>query len=326
MFARLAIGAWTVNLLFSLVLSTPAYGNPKGQVSPELIQVYSRGWSPVFRDYHIDVLKTSLNYSVQSMGPYDLEQYIMPLTVSREFAELGKGQLFQVNFNSENLIDTPEGRAFINFRYPLYKGLLGLRKLIIRNEDKEKFGPQMSADIFKQLAAGQGLKWADIKIYKHAGIDVMESPDSLQLIPLLAAKRFDYFPLSILEIDVAFDEYSKNNTQVGIADNIYIYYPISVNISVSKNREKTMSRIEYGISMAEKEGKLNALFNEYFAHYISNIIAKKSTLFVLVNPHLSQDENRRQTKVFVQHYFANCPNIYFMGGRADNSGDAIYAE
>lgn len=203
------------------------------------------GWSKQIQAYQIDLLNTILGLSEPEYGAYRLVIDYRKLTANRWNIGISKGDIHS-SFKTD-LISADEEALEVNYlSYPFAKSLLGLRRLIIRKEDIGVFAHIKDSSDLRALRVGQGRFWPDASVYKQAGIHVVPGESLDELFPMLKKKRFDFLPLSVLEVDEFFPSKGELN-ELTIADNLSIFYPIPVYMAVSKSAPDVEIRLAAGL-------------------------------------------------------------------------------
>lgn len=82
---------------------------------------------------------------------------------------------------------------------PLYRGMLGMRIAIVRQDKKSIFADVHSLDDLHKFKAGQGRGWGDVAILEYNTLNVVQTMKYENLFPMLEGGRFDYFPRGVPE-------------------------------------------------------------------------------------------------------------------------------
>mgnify|MGYP002382080397 CR=1 FL=1 len=174
-------------------------------------------------------------------------------------------------------------------RFPLMKGLMGYRQLVIRKADEEKFAKVKTQQDLIKLSAGQGVHWPDTNILRANQFYVVEAMAKENLYKMIAAKRFDFFPRGIIEIPVEQDLIRAQN--LSVEPHILLHYPTDLYFFVNKANNELASRIEKGCEIIFKNGD----FDKYFLSYVRmkaaiDFLNKHNYQIIeLENPFISDD-------------------------------------
>lgn len=141
---------------------------------------------------------------------------------------------------------------------PIFKGLEGKRMLVIRKEDQAKFAAITTARELRGLVAGQGAHWPDVDILKANGFAVMEGVNRDNLYKMLAARRFDYFPRGVTEIDSERSLIAQYGLMV--EPSLVLSYPAAMYFFVNKNNTELAQRLEKGWEIILRNGAFDKFF------------------------------------------------------------------
>jgi len=169
----------------------------------------------------------------------------------------------------------------IPIKIPLYRGLLGLRLLLVRSENQQRFAHIKTAEELSDFVGGHGAHWGDLPVYKANGLPVRMYGDYETLFRLLEDNRFDYFHRGVNEI---WKELALRDDTLSIANGIMLFYPHPVYFFVTKSRPKLAANIEKGLKKAIEDGSLKDLFSQYHQEYIDQANLTSRTLIRLNNP------------------------------------------
>lgn len=287
---------------------------------PETITMSSIGWSPAMRDYHKLVIRRVLDLSVDKYGAYSLDFATKVSSVVRVRNEVAFGDHYQIDFSAMILENETVRAKTHQIRFPIFNETLGLRQLIIRKSDMEKFRSLKTLEEFTDLRAGQGEKWQDIGIYNDAGIEVVEGITYESLFPMLAQQRFDYLPLGIIEAETALKSEQRLLDRLQIVDNVYVYYPIPFYLNVTKRYTGLVDRINYGVKKFVESGEMKAMFQAYFKEQFSSLDPNRSIVFVARNPELNAEENEAAIAEVVESYFTKKSNLFYLPSQKFDDG------
>jgi ABC-type amino acid transport substrate-binding protein len=271
------------NIIFSclFILSFNIYADDK---KPDYVYHY---WdlkaSEKRDDYQFHLLELALKKTLASYGKYELTKSNEKYTSLRSVRELKRGEVINI-IALPTPTEEAEPEAPFTIKKPLLSGLLGYRKLVVRRSDLQKFERINSVAELQRLAAGQGRDWKDIDIYRRNNYTVVDNADYLNLFAMLAARRFDYIPLSAIEIDdmmVRFSNYAKDFV---VVPNLIIYYPFPVLYNISAHHPELVERLNQGLEMAQADGSFKQLFESYFANELVKFKAQHLKVFILKSP------------------------------------------
>lgn len=262
-------------LLLALLLSYTNIG-----FSSEKVVVWLGGLSEPLQHYYRDIIQASLDVTTEEFGectiidsPYGYMSEI------REQALLHTGKIhIQATTNWYN---PGSKKQLSQVKKSTLKGLLGIRSLIVRKQDADKFGGVNSYESLKKFTAGLGTNWQDVNILRSNGIEVFEGLGIDTLFKMLALGRFDYLPLGVLEDKKALVAHSQSSDEFIILPNIYIFYRLPVNLYTSDTISWLNMRLEKGLTIIENTGKFEKIYSQHFQHAMNRISAANSKVISL---------------------------------------------
>ena len=177
-------------------------------------------------------------------------------------------------------------RDYTPIRIPLFKGLMGYRLFLIREQDSARFSPIYSLAQLKKLHAGQGADWPDTQILKANGIPVFESQGYDNLFSMLLKQRFDYFPRGVPEVYLELE--SHPDSGLIVEPRMMFYYPTAIYFFVSRRHPALAKRIESGLNQLIQGGEFDRLFFSFPYHkrVLEQARLNQRLVFNLHNPHL----------------------------------------
>lgn len=244
--------------------------------------------------YELALLELALRKTASSYPAYSIQENNENFVSTRARREIQRGGI--INIFTAPVFLNPETNieGIISVPIPILKGLLGYRKIIIREEDADLFASIKSDAGLKALRAGQGRDWQDNVIYQANAYKLVNNGEFDQLAPMLSQHRFDYIPLGIAEIEEIYSAIGGKEKNMIIDPAILIYYPLPVLFHISGNHPKLAERLKKGLTIAAKDGSLDALFQQSFSPYVNKLNARDHQLFVLRNPYLSAEFDLRK--------------------------------
>jgi hypothetical protein len=244
-------------------------------------------------EYQFELLKLVLEKTKNIYGDYRLERVNHKITSLRASREVSRGTLINIeaapNWTTDTVPSEIKRDKRIAVKIPLLEGLLGYRKLIIRKTDVAKFAEIKKPAQLQELVAGQGKDWEDVFIYRANGYKVNDEADYYNLFAMLVAKRFDYIPLSAIEVDNFIQKFGQYSQDVTVVPDILIYYPFPVLFQVSPHYPELAKRVEIGLTQAKKDGSMDSLFKSYFAEDVRKLNKINNRVFVLENKRVPEE-------------------------------------
>jgi hypothetical protein len=175
-------------------------------------------------------------------------------------------------------------------RIPIFKGLIGWRLLLIRQEMAEPFSYIKQFDQLVKLSPLQGRDWPDTKILRSNGFDVITERSLSAMMNMLGNAQGDFFPRSIIEVWEEWEEWSNRDAvnQIQIQDSIGIRYPAAIYFFVNKKSVPLANLIERGLEKSIENGTFEALFVENYKHFIEKTQIENRTFHQLENTFLPE--------------------------------------
>ncbi|OPZ60764.1 MAG: hypothetical protein BWY87_00273 [Deltaproteobacteria bacterium ADurb.Bin510] len=235
--------------------------------------------------YRTELLRLALDKTRATDGPYALRPCHGggQLATARGLVlvEKGAADVFSLATTAEL------ERRFIPVRIDIMRGILGYRIFLIHRDSVAAFKAVKSLDqLRQQFVAGFGAAWPDLAILQAGGLSVEPVDVYESLFPMLAFKRFDYFPRGINEI---WDEqltWGRRYPQLRVEESLALYYPMTVYFFVSKHNPALAKRLERGLQLVLADGSFRALFLKSHGQAIRQSRLERRRLFRLKNPTL----------------------------------------
>ncbi len=209
--------------------------------------------------YFKSILLEALNITKGQYGPAKLIESGSDLVQQRAMQKLSIGDGLDVFWTVTN--KAREEQA-LPVRVPLLKGLFGYRVAFIHKDNVEKFSALSDETTLKQLVAGQGHDWPDLRILQNNGYRTLSISNYDSLIDMLIKKRIDYFPRGVGEILQEAEIFQSDDVQ--IEESFILFYPSYVYFFVNPNKPKLAERIHVGLLKMREAGT----FAKYFSDYI----------------------------------------------------------
>lgn len=259
------------------------------------------GFAEVIQEYEKALIQLALEATRDHWGAYHYTLLPKPISANRLLLELDHGHLFDVSFNTAPV----EARDYPNievFALPEKRNLLGLRQFIVRTDDRKVFEQLDTRKDFLQLRPGLPQNWSDFAIFQHNSVQVVAASRFDVIYSMLAGNRFDYIPLGFLEIEPTFALIADKYQSLVVSEGAYIYYPLHLNVLISKKNPELAQRLGSGLEIVFSSGEEEALFNRLFGWKLQELEDSSAKIFVLENPNYLPRQNRRITQTFLEHY------------------------
>ena len=231
-------------------------------------------------DYPRKLLELALS---KTQTKYQVVYPSIPMNQERQVRELEAGRTIDVG----PIPTSVEREArLLPIRIPLNKGLLGWRLGLIRKGDEALLSHVTTLADLKRIRLGQGREWPDTQILEGNGINVIIGNTYGGLFMMLASKRFDYFPRSVMEI---WGELDENKDTLQIEQRLALHYFYDSYFFVNKRNTKLANDIREGLEKAIADGSFNQLFEEYWGEAIRKARLNERIVIEIFNPLLSPE-------------------------------------
>jgi hypothetical protein len=231
-------------------------------------------------DYALQLLQLALS---KTGTDYRIQLAQVPMNQERQVLEIEAGRTIDV----ASIPSSAEREArLLPIRIPIHKGALGWRIGLIRKGDQELLARVNSLKRLQSVSLAQGQEWPDTKILEANGISVITAPMYEGLFKMLEAKRFDYFPRSVMEI---WDEQANNADRLVIEPHLALHYYYDAYFMVNRKNTRLAQDIRDGLERAILDGSFDKLFQQYFGERIRKAHLETRTVIELQNPLLTPE-------------------------------------
>jgi hypothetical protein len=227
--------------------------------------------------YTIDLLHLALDLTG---GNYRMEPARLPMDNDRIIRELSTpGGLINVAW-----IQTTREREqqLLPVRFPIYRGLLGWRLLLIRSEDQPLFDRIDKLDALRRFSVGLQKGWPDVDIMESEHIPVTLSQSYDSLFTMLQKDRFDYMSRSILEIALESEQHKGEG--LAIEHGLMLHYSGDLYFFFSPTNHALAERVNAGLLKAWHNGAFAALFQRHWGKIIRAAHVEQRRILPLNNP------------------------------------------
>lgn len=230
-------------------------------------------------DYYLQLLDLALAKTVDTHGPYEL----VPSTEATDQVEALR--LMRMGGGMDvipTMTDRNRERVFIPVRVPLVKGLIGVRLMMINEDDQGRWRNIRNLDDLKSFSYGQGRTWPDLQILTAAGLNVVGTDTYFELFDLLRSRQVDGFPRAAFEI------WEEIDIREGftVADGFYIQYPTAMYFFTRRDAEgrALADRLEAGLKRAIDDGSFDELFYAEMGEFLERANLNSRRAIRIDNP------------------------------------------
>ncbi len=233
-------------------------------------------------EYPVALLKLALE---ETGVNFDVSPSSTSLTKSKALRQLASNREINVAWSMTG--DQRED-DLLPIRIPIYKGLIGWRVFLIKEESKRNFNQVRSLSDLLQMSPVQGHDWPDTKILQANDFEVVTALNYDRLFDMLNEGNADFFPRSVVEI---WDEVDMHDYEqpFAIEQSIGIKYPAAVYFFVNKKSTTLARLLKTGLESAVKSGKYDELFMSVHQPIIEKAKMNERQFFTLDNPVLPKN-------------------------------------
>ncbi|WP_395342855.1 hypothetical protein PN836_001995 [Ningiella sp. W23] len=184
--------------------------------------------------------------------------------------------------------------------FPIRKGLLGWRILLVHKDNLAKFKEIDSLIDLNVFSTGFGSDWGDLPVMQHNFARVITSNSYESLFEMLSHKRFDFLSRSVYE---AYDETllrRSTHPEIVMETTIALKYPQVDFFYVNNENSELAKRLHLGMDKLIRNGRFNTLFYGYYADYIRGVHMAQRTIIELENPFLPENVNHEDPELWFQ--------------------------
>lgn len=233
-----------------------------------------------------EILKTALDETVNTDGPYTLAASSRYVNEARYLAEIRDGG-GEANVVWSSTSEKKE-RELLPIRFELRKGLLGYRVALIDRRRQAEFDRVRTFSDVKKLTIGQGIGWGDVAVYQAAGMKVTTAPYE-DLFRMVANDRFDLFPRGVGEAFREHAGHEKDVPNLSVEQGLLLYYPWPYYFFCNRKETALASRIERGLKRMRADGSFDRIFWKYNRAAIEQAGMKERRVIQIPNPLLPKD-------------------------------------
>lgn len=230
-------------------------------------------------DYPLAVLSLALEQTGVNYQLMPSEKY---LAQGKNLSRLKDNREINVVWS---MTDSQREKDLLPIRIPIYKGLIGWRLFMIREDMAERFKYIQKLDHLLKLSPIQGSDWPDTKVLQANGFDVAANSDYNALFTMLSSAQGDFFPRSMLEVWDELDSIKSTNKLV-IQSTLGIRYPAAMYFFVNNKNRPLAHLIKTGLEISIQNGSFDKLFNSTYQSYIDRTKITQRKFYELKNTFL----------------------------------------
>jgi hypothetical protein len=236
------------------------------------------------KEYNLSLLRLALA-KTKNEGIYKVIYQESKLSQREALKSLRDASLLLV---VPTMTDRYRQKVFLPIKIPLYKGLFGVRLLMMREVNAEKLSVADNIEELQNFSFGQGFDWPDTQILRANNFDVDEYRTKDELFEALNKNEFDFFPRSVAEIWPELEQ--RESLNFTWHKGAYFYYPTAIYFFTQNTDagQALSERLERGLNIALDDGSFDQLFNSYLSEYINRAELDSLKIIHLKNPLLPE--------------------------------------
>ena len=179
-----------------------------------------------------------------------------------------------------------ERAALRTVRFPIRRGLLGVRLLLARPDTAERLMlVEDSEELKRGFVMGYGRAWADGAAFEALGFRLERGASYSGLFDMLRAGRFDYLSRGVNELRAERADPRLAGNGLVVVPGIALFYPLDDYFCVRTDDPELQAALERGLRAAMADGSYARLFTAYYGEAIrESAIEQRSVLHVLGYP------------------------------------------
>lgn len=201
-------------------------------------------------DYFIGLLRLALIETSNEYGNAIIETVPHP-GQKRVLKLLASGDYYDIAWSGNS---KSREAQLLKVPFPLFKGGLGWRGMVIRRQDIEKFSKFKNLDDLSEVIACQGAHWPDADILEQAGVTIYRVGHFDAMLQMVELQRCDYLPLSIFEGQAELKLVQKSFPNLVFYQGLIIQYPLTMNFFVNIKNTPLAERLELGLRRLHQNG------------------------------------------------------------------------
>lgn len=139
-----------------------------------------------------------------------------------------------------------------------------------------------------KLVSGLGIGWTDVAVFKENSLPTLTAPTHADLWRMLEAKRFDYYPRGLSEIQPEWAQSNKQYPSVRIDQSLVVYYSFPMFFYVRADRPDLHSRLTKNMKQLYESGEFLKLWTNSHQKLIKALKFADRTIIELKTSHTSK--------------------------------------
>jgi hypothetical protein len=237
--------------------------------------------------YDYELLRLALERTRDTHGAFELRPSTVAMNQARAADEIVTGGGAVTIFARSTALEHEQRMQPI--RIPIDKGLISYRVFLMRADTRPKLEAVATLDDLRKFSVGSFVTWADTRILRDGGFEVVTGDSYEGLFRMLVARRFDLFSRSVDEAYREYDERKDQLPDMAVDDKLLLYFPTTRYFFVQRSPQGELlaNRVEAGLERMIRDGSFDAHFRKHKGALIDRANLKSRRVFRIGNPFLS---------------------------------------
>ncbi len=210
-------------------------------------------------DYFTGILRLALINTADEYG-YAIVHTVPSPGQERTLKFLASDDLYDVIWTADS---SGRDTELLKIPFPLFRGGLGWRGMIIHQDHKSQFSAINSVEGSTGLIACQGLHLPDADILASAGLSVARVGFFDAMLQMVELKRCDYLPLSIFEEQAELDLEKRSFPNLIFFQDLVIQYPLTMHFYVKNDNKQLAARLKLGLQRLYDSGEYDKYLKKH---------------------------------------------------------------
>lgn len=207
-------------------------------------------------DYYFSrLLDSAFNATTKTDGPWQHRHFHSWLRDKRLRLALQRGEVDVIWSQTNPDLE----KSMLAVKFPLLKGLSNYRLFLINKGDQPRFSRIKTLTQLAELRGGMGAQWPDVTIMESNKLPLEKIAGYGKLFKMLAARRFDYFPRGIYQIQSELHFYPQ--LPLEIEQTLMLHYHSETYFFVHPDNQRLADRLLRGLQIIRDNGEFDTLFN-----------------------------------------------------------------
>lgn len=239
--------------------------------------------SGVKEDYYLELIDAALKTTEPQFGAYKIDFTREQISSQRKHELLVAGE----RLNIDRLVGFhnnagPRG-VLLQIKTPLLRGFMGYRIPLIRRDKQAIFDKVNNLEDLKKISLGLGKGWEGY-IYQKNGFNLTEPINFETLLKMLAGGRYDFVPLSAIEIEDSYKVDDQVLDNLVPENRLLIHTNLPNYFYVSPNAPELAARLQVGFKELQRNGQMDKIFNKYFLARLKQLDLANRKIIEIPNP------------------------------------------